>query len=106
MINPKTLSWAAPTTNMDGSPITGTLEYELGVKAGDTFEPALVVPGQLQTDGNYQALVGQLSLGKGDHTIALRTFTKEQPGVKSSWSEPVTFTLAGVPMPPLDLRVA
>jgi len=55
MINPKTLSWTAPETNEDGSPITGTLEYEVGVQAGETFEPTVVIPGQLQTDGRYQA---------------------------------------------------
>lgn len=106
MINPKTLSWTAPTTNVDGSPITGTLEYEVGVKAGTTFEPTAVIPGQLQPDERYQAPIGELALPKGDHTIALRTFTKEQPGVKSDWSESVTFSIAGVPMPPLELRVA
>ena len=45
MINPKTLSWTAPETNEDGSPITGTLEYEVGVQAGETFEPTVVIPG-------------------------------------------------------------
>jgi len=106
MINPKTLSWTAPETNEDGSPITGTLEYEVGVQAGETFEPTVVIPGQLQPDGAYQAHISQLSLGKGDHVLALRTFTKEQPSVKSSWSESVAFTIAGVPKPPLELRVA
>lgn len=106
-INPKTMSWTAPTTNVDGSEIDYELEYEVGVYTEDAqdFEPIVTIAGQLQQDGRYTAPIAMLSLVEGEQTIALRSFAKDQPGLKSEWSASVAFMVAPVPSAPLELRV-
>ncbi|WP_417500771.1 hypothetical protein [Marinobacter sp.] len=107
-VNPTTLSWQAPTTNVDGSLIDYELEYEVGI-AGDSTEgdyaPLATIPGQLRERETYVAPIADLPLDHGEHTIALRSFDKAQPDRMSEWSEPVTFMLATVPERPLELRV-
>ena len=79
-LNPKTMSWQAPTTNVDGSPIDYELEYEVGLEDLDGFNPIVTIPGQLREDGKtYEAPIGDLSLDEGVHVIALRSFSKEDP---------------------------
>lgn len=106
-VNPKTISWTAPTTNVDGTEITYALEYEVGIDvAGEGgYMPLVTIPGQLQTDGRYEAPIADLPLMEGEHVIAMRSFAKEDPELKSEWSEPVMFALKPVPNAPLDLRV-
>lgn len=105
--NPETMSWTAPTTNVDGTEIDYELEYEVGVYTEDAqdFEPVVTMPGQLQIDGRYTAPIAMLSLVEGEQTIALRSFAKDQPELKSEWSQSVTFVVAAVPSAPLELRV-
>lgn len=105
-INPETLSWTAPTTNVDGTEITYVLEYEVGLSENDMFVPIVTIPGQLADNDRYTAPIADLPLEYGEHTIALRSFAKEDPDRKSVWSAPVSFVLSEeIPNAPLDFRV-
>lgn len=107
-INPKTMSWTAPTTNVDGTPITYELEYEVGLLTADQgdYEPIVTIPGTLRTDERYEAPIADLELLAGEHVMALRSFAKDDPEWMSEWSEPVTFAISDeIPNAPLDLRV-
>lgn len=106
--NPTTLSWKAPTTNVDGTPIDYELEYEVGItseNAEGDYAPLMSIPGQLREGEDYEAPISDLLLDYGEHTIALRSFEKAVPDRVSEWSEPVTFLLQTVPSAPLELRV-
>lgn len=106
-VNPTMLSWKAPTTNVDGTPITYALEYEVGIVADGTITPLMVVPAQLQTGTDYEAPIGGLGLDYGTYEIVLRTFAKEDPERVSDWSNSVEFAISEqIPNPPLELRVA
>ena len=95
-----------PTTNVDGTDITYAMEYEVGLQESGVFTPLMTIPGQLQDGGRYTAPIADLALDYGEHSIALRTFAKEDPARKSAWSESVEFVLsAEIPSAPLDLRV-
>ena len=106
-VNPTKLSWKAPTTNVDGTPITYALEYEVGVVQTDgSISPLMVVPSQLQTDVGYEAPIADLQLDYGTYEIALRTFAKDNPQRVSDWSNPVEFAISQeIPSAPLELRV-
>lgn len=108
MLNPNTLSWNAPRTNVDGSEITEELDYELGIADGNNgIVAAVTIPQQLQVeDGRYEAPIADMDLGPGEHTVALRAFVKSSPDIKSEWSETVTFRLVGEPGVPFDLQVS
>ena len=99
------LVWTAPTTFEDGSPIEESIEYEVGQKVNEEFVPIYTLVGDLQPDGQYEAPLAELELGKGEQEIALRSFVKSRPDSKSVWSDSVTFTMTGIPMPPVDLQV-
>ena len=108
IVNPEILSWTAPDTNRDGTPITYALQYEVGLDdaGGEGYEALMTIPGQLQDDDRYEAPVADLGLEPGEHVIALRTFAKEDPARKSEWSAPVMFVISEeIPSAPLDLRV-
>jgi len=107
-VNPTKLSWKAPTTNVDGTPITYALEYEVGVVQTDgSISPLMVVPSQLQTDAGYEAPIGDLGLDYGIYEVVLRTFAKDAPERVSDWSNPVGFAISEqIPNAPLELRVA
>ena len=104
--NPETMSWTAPTTNVDGTEITYALEYEVGLEHNGVFAPIVTIPGQLKEGDRYTAPIADLPLEYGEHTIAMRSFAKEDPDRKSVWSAPVSFVLSEeIPNAPLDLRV-
>lgn len=107
-INPKTMSWEAPTTSVDGTPIDYELEYEVGLATGKQlgdYQPVATIPGQLREGKTYEAPISDLALEYGEHTIALRSFKKANPELISEWSDSVTFSLQPVPAAPLELRV-
>ena len=109
-VNPKKLSWNAPETNEDGTPITYELEYELGVydEAEQDFIPKLTVAGQLRddTEGEYEAQIELMEFDTGEHKIALRAFAKDDPNRKSVWSESATFAISDeIPSAPKGLSV-
>lgn len=105
--NPETMSWEAPTTNVDGTEITYDLEYEVGLKTKEgPFDVIVTIPGQLQDGGRYTAPLSDLALDYGEHTIAMRSFAKDDLSRVSAWSEPVSFVLSEeIPNAPLELRV-
>ena len=107
-VNPTILSWKAPTTNVDGTPIDYALEYEVGLVGADgSIAPLMVVASQLQTGDTYEAPIADLGLEVGQtYAIAMRTFAKEQPSRKSTWSAQVEFAISNrIPMPPLSVAV-
>lgn len=106
-VNPTKLTWQAPTTNVDGTPINYAIEYEVGIVTGDTIDVLMVVPAQLQTDTGYEAPISELGLDYGVYEIVLRTFAKDDPERVSAWSNPADFAISReIPNAPLDLRVA
>lgn len=107
-INPSVMSWTAPTTNVDGTPIQYELEYEIGMSdANGAISPLMVIPAQLQTDSDYKAPIAALGLANGTYQIALRTFAKDDPKRVSAWSEPVEFAISEqIPNAPLALAVS
>jgi hypothetical protein len=106
-VNPTILSWKGPTTNVDGTPITYALEYEVGLVADGNVTPLMVVPAQLQTGTGYEAPIGGLGLDYGTYEVVLRTFAKDDPERVSDWSNPVEFAISEqIPNAPLELRVA
>lgn len=109
IVNPKTLSWTAPTENVDGSPIDYDLNYEVGLVDIDTGDivPIMTLPGSLNPDGRYEAPIDELMLNPGDYTLALRAYEKGNESRESAWSDSrVNFALMTVPTAPLDLKVS
>lgn len=108
-INPTTLSWMAPTTNVDGTAIDYELQYELGLydEEADLIEPLMTIPGQLrdQETGAYEAPIADVGLDTGSYEMALRSFAKEDPERVSTWSNTVEFAISDrIPGPPLEFR--
>lgn len=106
-INPKKLSWEAPTTNVDGTPIDYEVDYELGIEVNGVINPFLVVPAQLNELGGYEAPIADMGFDYGEHVVALRTFAKNDPTRKSVWSNTVNFIMSRrIPKAPTSLSVA
>jgi hypothetical protein len=108
-INPTTLSWMAPTTNVDGTPIDYELQYEIGLydEEADSIVPLMTVPSSLRTDeaGAYEAPIADVGLDTGSYEMALRSFAKEDPERVSLWSNTVEFAISDrIPNPPLEFR--
>ena len=105
-INPQNFRWRAPTQNVDGTPITSPLDYELGQLVGGEMQPMVVIIGELQPDGLYEAPVSDMSFEEGEHTVALRAINVDRPESVSDWSNQVTFIISDeVPEAPLDFSV-
>ena len=98
-INPKFISWLAPTENTDGSPIVGALAYRLMLDGADFAD----FPGTLNPDGRYEQPLDVLGLPDGEHTYALKAFYTDSPELISDPSASVTM-ITGVTAPnaPLD----
>ena len=107
-INPKQLSWSAPTTNVDGTPIDYDLEYEVGIVNGDAISTLMVVPAQLREGVDYVAPIEGLSLASGRvYSLALRAFAKEDSKRVSQWAISGEFAISDrVPSPPLAFAVS
>ena len=108
-INPTTLSWMAPTTNVDGTAIDYELQYELGLydNEADLIEPLMTIPAQLRNDetGAYEAPIADVRLDTGTYEMALRSFAKEDPERVSTWSNTVEFAISDrIPSAPLEFR--
>ena len=110
MLNPSKIVWQEPQQTAAGDPIPGdrSLEYEVGIAQDPEGEPEplMVVAAQLREGTEYEAPIADLALGDGEHSIALRSFYKTEPALKSEWSDTVTFEINGsVPAAPLGLSV-
>ena len=99
--NPANLRWQAPTENVDGSPISGPLSYNLYRRTpGDTeYTMFFVVVGDLQTDGTYVAPVENFP--EGSHEIVLTAVDAE--GDESAYSNSLGFTIGVAPRAPVLL---
>lgn len=114
-VNPKNLSWIAPTTNTDGSPITNPLDYELGVRRAEDAAPQayMSVVGSLQEGGDYNAPLDKTGLQTGVPLfLSLRAINRMDPSnpmddLTSAWSNEVEILLSnGIPEAPTNFTVA
>ena len=107
-VNPTELSWRAPTTNVDGTPIQYELNYELGIQDTDgVIQPNVLIVGNLREDDMYVAPIADMDFALGSHTIALRSMAVDEPNRVSEWSETVQFFISqAIPKPPLGLAVS
>lgn len=99
--NPENLRWQAPTQNVDGSAISGPLNYNLYRKdpADTDYEFYFVIVGTLQADGTYQAPLD--GFVEGSHEIVLTAVDAE--GDESAYSNSVGFTIGVAPEAPILL---
>lgn len=107
-INPTNLTWRAPTTNTDGTPIQYELSYELGVVGpqGD-IQPYVTVVGSLRETDDYVAPISDMQFSAGEHQVVLRALAENDPQRASEWSQPVTFIISDeIPNAPLDVAVS
>jgi hypothetical protein len=107
-VNPKDLSWVAPTTNTDGTPIQYELSYELGIQdAAGLIQPNVTIVGSLREDDKYVAPIADMGFESGSHTIALRSLAANDPLRVSDWSSTVQFFISDeIPSAPLDVAVS
>ena len=99
--NPERIKWSAPTERVDGSPITGTLSYELWVD-GERF---MTLPAVLNPDGLFEAPITDWDYGQ--YTVYLTAIETYEDG-KSKESEPSnseTFIVTAAPKAPVLVAV-
>ncbi len=105
--NPTEISWTAPTTNVDGSPVNGPLNYRLYRSDTEVFDMDdghfFELVGALQPEGHYVAPIGQFPPGR--NVIALTAVDADED--ESALSNTLGFTITNglIPNPPrlLDL---
>ena len=99
--NPENFSFQAPTQNVDGSPVSGPLSYNLYRSDADLndYQLFFVVVGTLQTDGSY--LVPIENFPEGSHDIVLTAVDTE--GDESAFSNSLGFTIGVAPQAPVIL---
>lgn len=97
--NPSNINWEAPTENVDGSAISGPLNYNLYRKAPEEidYEFYFVVVGSLQEDGTYVAPLSDFP--EGSHEVVLTAVDSE--GDESGYSNSIGFTIGVAPRPPV-----
>ena len=103
-LNPENFSWVPPTSNVDGSPISGPLSYRVYRGDSDDMLAArpisfYIVVGALQEDGTYVAPLSEFPPGK--HVIALTAIDAE--GDESAFSNTMAFSISDKvpPRPPV-----
>ena len=97
--NPSNFEWVPPTQNVDGSPVSGPLSYNLYRRDPGQIDYTFffVVVGTLQTDGNYIAPLSDFP--EGSHEIVLTAVDAE--GDESSYSNSLGFTIGVAPKAPV-----
>ena len=98
--NPENLEWIAPTENVDGSPISGPLSYNLYRKepgAAD-YQFFYVIVGELQGDKYVAPLQ---NFPEGSHEIVLTAVDTE--GDESAYSNSMGFIVGVAPKAPVLL---
>ena len=107
-INPEKLSWTAPTTNVDGTPIDYELAYDLGIgPVGGPYEVRSTFPGTLNPDGMYEADLPALNLDEDvTYALVLRALNVNLPEAPSEWTGEVEIMFTGkLPNAPTGLLV-
>lgn len=103
MANKTKLTWINPTENTDGSAYNAATEnagYELSL---DGNEAAIALPLSFGTEYDMKDLDAYKSLGRGNHTVALRVVNRQ--GVASDFTAPVPFLKELYPNPPTAFGV-
>lgn len=103
MANPTKIAWTGPTKNVDGSNFTA--EQYAGFEAvvtGPGGATQFVLPSAWSPTNEYELPMADLGVGYGTSSVKLRTLAVG--GLASDWTAPVSFTLRGPPLPPLNLR--
>jgi len=104
--NPGDFGWQAPTQNVDGSPIVGSLNYNLYRSSTDVVStdngPFYVVVGTLQADGSYRAPLDQFPEGR--NVIALTAV--DEGGDESALSNTLGFNISDGVEPEAPLLLA
>ena len=91
-------TWTAPTANVDGSPISGDLAYNLYVDGGVMAS----FPGTLNADGTYEVLFVDLpSFPVGEASFTLTAFYTSNPGAESVESGAVLVEYRQIPLAPI-----
>lgn len=99
MLNPRRITWTAPTENTDGTAIDYQLAYALLVDG----EPVADFPGTLNPDGTYEALFADLPPIHGEAEIALVAFDVAIPDRRSAPSGTLQVAFFPNPLPPTNL---
>lgn len=110
------LSWSAPAANCDGTPITGTLSYNVYAVQGPGPIPTTPTPnevpcGVLQLASGVPLNTAPIIAGttfQADVISGVWTFAVEAvdaSGGRSELSAPVTVTVMGHPSKPTSLQV-
>ena len=94
----RTLKWAAPTENTDGSPITGALTYNLYVDNAHV----LSFPGTLNAEGKYEFAIADVSAMNVDAAYILNLTAVDEDGDESDFSNSIEILRVGRPNRPLD----
>jgi len=96
-----TASWTAPTTNADGSPISGALSYRVYVDKSPVT-PNVTVPTATVTTPSWAC--GTLTAGS--HTVTVSAFYTGVANSEGAATSPLAFVLIlGVPGSPSGLKV-
>lgn len=105
MANPNTLYWTGPDKMTDGSAFTSAeyAGFEIEVSQGGSAT-VIAVPAAWKADHAYSLPLRDLPLGVGPATVRMRTLSVGYGS--SDWTNPVSFTLRGPPLPPQNVRVA
>lgn len=85
-----TLTWVPPTTNTDGSPITGTLTYNIYEGQGASVSTCTV--GSTPSQTGLSGTTVTISTGLQDGTTACFAVTAVEGGVESAKSNTATKT--------------
>lgn len=88
-LNPDLITWRAPTTNVDGTPIDYELAYELELDG----EAVATFPGRLNAEGIYEQSTADLfpDVQYAAYRVTLRAFRVDQPTLKSAPSNAVEY---------------
>jgi len=96
-----TASWLAPTTNADGSPISGALSYRVYIDKA-VVTPNVTVPTATVTTPSWPC--GTLTAGS--HTVTVSAFYTGVASSEGAATSPLAFVLIlGVPGSPSGLKV-
>lgn len=99
----RTVSWANPTTYVDGSPLNGQQEIAgYGIKIDGQAEVS--VPIGYSTSFDLTTLSSYAALKRGAHTVAVSVVAKD--GGESVFSGTATFPIVVSPSPVTSVAVA
>lgn len=95
------LEWTAPTENTDGTPIDYELSYNLYIDGVNT----IALPGTLNPDGSFMALLADIAAlaAPATYVLTLTAFSVAEPGLESVESSSITIIRRALPLAPSDV---